>query len=640
VNTVTTAPSNVTLDDHVEEELAGFLSLEKPTSFFLFAGAGSGKTHSLVNALKYLAKTYRDQLRLRARQVAVITYTNAACDEITRRTEYDPLFVVRTIHSFAWSQIQGFNADILVWLKDNLQREIAELQAEEAKGRPGTKASAGRQAQIESKSGRLERIADIKTFTYNPNGDNKERNSLNHSEVIKIFSTFLFTKPLMQRMFVEKFPFLLIDESQDTSRTLIDALFAVQNAHAHRFCLGLIGDTMQRIYPDGKDRIEREIPPSWATPEKKLNHRCPRRIVRLINQIRAAADDHKQEPRDDRPEGWARLFVFPVDAPDKPALERGVRDYMAELTGDYDWADSGKCKILTLEHHMAARRMGFLRMFEALASVDDYRTAFLDGYFAPTRFFTHYVLPLVIAQQNGDKFAAAKLVRENSPLLNKESLKGNEGSIAQLRSAQAAIDSLMKLWINGEPTCSAIAQNIASTNLFTIPDGLKAALAAKQTVRAQSSDAEESDPVSEQISALISFLDCSFSEIEPYAAYVARIAPFDTHQGVKGLEFERVMVLMDDEEARGFLFGYDKLLGAKAPTPTDIKNAQDGKETSLDRTRRLFYVTCSRARSSLALVAYSPNPAAVRAHVIANEWFGADEVLSELRPDNGEQVHP
>ncbi len=273
MNNVSIAPSNVTLDDHVDEELARFLSLEEPISFFLYAGAGSGKTRSLVNALNYLAKTYGDTFRLRARQVAVITYTNAACDEIKRRTEYDPLFVVRTIHSFAWLQIQGFNADIRAWLKDNLQCEIADLQTEEEKGRTGTKASAARQAQIESKQRRLDRLADIKTFTYNPNGDNRERSALNHNEVIKIFSTFLLAKPLMQRMFVEKFPFLLIDESQDTSRALIDALLVVQKAHADRFCLGLIGDTMQRIYPDGKERIESEIPQSWATPEKKLNHR-------------------------------------------------------------------------------------------------------------------------------------------------------------------------------------------------------------------------------------------------------------------------------------------------------------------------------------------------------------------------------
>ena len=633
------ATSNVTLDDQVEDELAEFLSLEKPTSFFLFAGAGSGKTRSLVNALNYLAKTYRNVLRLRGRQVAVITYTNAACDEIARRTGYDPLFVVRTIHSFAWLQIQGFNADIRTWLKDNLRREIADLQVEEAKGRAGTKASVARQAQMDSKQRRLERLADIKTFTYNPSGDNRERNALNHSEVIKIFSTFLLTKPLMQRMFVEKFPFLLIDESQDTSRALIDALFAVQNAHANRFCLGLIGDTMQRIYPDGKERIEREIPRNWATPEKKLNHRCPQRIVRLINQIRGGADDHKQEPRSDRPEGWARLFVFPIDLPDKPTLEQKVREYMAGLTGDQEWSDASKCKILTLEHHMAARRMGFLQMFEALASVDEYRTGFLDGSFAPTRFFTHNVLPLVTAQQNGDKFAAAKLVRESSPLLSKENLKANDSPIAQLRIAQAAIDSLMTLWDSGEPTCAAVAANIAETNLFTIPESLKVALAAKQAAPAEIPGDEEADPISDQIAALVAFLDCSFSEIAPYAAYVAHEAPFDTHQGVKGLEFERVMVLMDDGEARGFLFGYDKLLGAKAPTATDIKNNQEGKETTLDRTRRLFYVTCSRARSSLALVAYSPDPAAVRTHVVENGWFAPDEVLSEIPVSSERQLN-
>jgi DNA helicase-2/ATP-dependent DNA helicase PcrA len=188
----------------------------------------------------------------------------------------------------------------------------------------------------------------------------------------------------------------------------------------------------------------------------------------------------------------------------------------------------------------------------------------------------------------------------------------------------------MSLWANGEPTCAALAANIAETNFFALPDSLRAALAAKRIVPGQTLDDEKADPINDQMAALVAFLDCPFSEIAPYASYVAHEAPFDTHQGVKGLEFERVMVLMDDDEARGFLFGFDKLLGAKAPTAADIKNTQEGKETSIDRTRRLFYVTCSRARSSLALVAYSPVPAAVRAHVIANEWFSVDEVLSEV----------
>ena len=46
-------------------------------------------------------------------------------------------------------------------------------------------------------------------------------------------------------------------------------------------------------------------------------------------------------------------------------------------------------------------------------------------------------------------------------------------------------------------------------------------------------------------------------------------APFDTHQGVKGLEFPRVFVVIDDEAARGFMFSYEKLFGARAMTSTD-----------------------------------------------------------------------
>lgn len=625
-----TADSNITLDNGVEAELASFLDLENPTSFFLFAGAGSGKTRSLVQALKHIAIKYRDTLRLRARQVAVITYTNAACDEITRRVEYDPLFVVSTIHKFAWSQIQSFNSDIREWLRVNLQTEIAELSAEEAKGRAGTKASASRQASIESKGRRLARLDEIKSFTYNPNSDNRERNALNHSEVIKIFAAFLLEKPLMQRMFVEKFPFLLIDESQDTNKALIEALLVVQEVHASRFCLGLIGDTMQRIYLDGKERIENAIPASWAVPEKKLNHRSPKRIVHLINKIRGGADAHIQQPRDDAIEGWVRLFVFPLETADKPATEKKVRAYMAEATGDAEWNERDACKILTLEHHMAAKRMGFEKLFEALAPVEQFRTAFLDGSFAPTRFFTHSVLPLVTAQQRGDKFATAKILRENSPLLSKDTLKGSQKPLDQLRDARSAIDSLMTLWGHGDPTCAAILENVVATNLFALPDSLRAALAAANVEPAKSPDDELADPISDNVAALLAFLDCPFSMIKPYASYVAHQASFDTHQGVKGLEFDRVMVLMDDGDARGFLFGYDKLLGAKAPSASDLKNEQEGKDSSIDRTRRLFYVTCSRAKRSLALVAYSVDPAAMKTHVVDAGLFIGEEVLLTL----------
>ena len=72
------------------------------------------------------------------------------------------------------------------------------------------------------------------------------------------------------------------------------------------------------------------------------------------------------------------------------------------------------------------------------------------------------------------------------------------------------------------------------------------------------------------------------------------------------------MVIMDDAESRGFMFKYEKLFGVQEKTTKDLENERAGKDSSIDRARRLFYVTCSRAKKSLAIVAYSVNHERVR----------------------------
>jgi DNA helicase-2/ATP-dependent DNA helicase PcrA len=87
------------------------------------------------------------------------------------------------------------------------------------------------------------------------------------------------------------------------------------------------------------------------------------------------------------------------------------------------------------------------------------------------------------------------------------------------------------------------------------------------------------------------------------------------------------MVILDDNEARGFMFSYDKLFGAKATTSTDIKNEEEGKETSIDRTRRLFYVTCSRAQSSLTVVVYTRERDKIIDHLQNLQWFDDCKII-------------
>lgn len=607
-----------------DEIIGRCLNPEKPQSFFLYAGAGSGKTRSLVGALGGVRQRYARKLHLGGRRVAVITYTNAARDEIERRLDLDPLFHVSTIHSFCWSQISGFHTDIRNWLKAELPAQIAELQAQQAKGRAGTKAAQDRERSIRSKAERLARLDSIAAFTYNPNGDNYGKDSLSHAEVLQITSAFLQGKQIMQLLLVNRFPLLLIDESQDTNAALIEALFAVEQQHAGKFALGLFGDTMQRIYADGKHDLGQSLPSGWEKPAKAVNHRSARRIVRLGNALRSTVDGQTQVSPEDKPEGHARLFIARSGNGLKPQVEQAVREKMAEVSGDKHWLKAAEVTALALEHHMAANRLGFGQMWHALYSQDHLKRGLIDGDLPGVRLFSERVFPLMQAASEGDRFAVAELLKAHSPLLRRERLLTADNQRAQLARAKAGVEALSgTVAADNSVTFRDVLKCVAEHELFEIPEALQP-FVEQDTAEYVEPDVQEDTGVLE---AWRTFLECPHAQIIPYVKYTSEDEAFDTHHGVKGLEFKRVMVLLDDSEARGFMYSYDKLLGVEAPSASDLKNEREGKDTAVARTRRLLYVTCTRAEASLAILVYTTEPTKICNHVIAQKWFEADEII-------------
>lgn len=627
------------IDAEADATILACLDLAAPRSFFLYAGAGSGKTRSLVEAIRTVCKKQGRQLSLSGRQIGVITYTNAACDEIRQRLEFDPRVEVSTIHAFAWALIGGYDTDIREWLATNLLEEIAELEVAQAKGRAGSKAASDRVRSIESKRRRHASLNEIIRFVYSPTSDNRTRDALNHAEVIAITAQFLRTKSGLRRLLIARFPVLLVDESQDTSRRLMEALLDVQIAHEDSFCLGLFGDTMQRIYAEGMEKLTDAIPPGWARPRKIMNHRCPKRVIRLINQIRAEDDKQEQRSRKDTADGVVRIFLASETSISPSKIEAAAAAHMADVTGDALWSGGdAEVKTLALEHLMLARRFGFEAFFEPLYKYERMRTGLLDGSARGIGFFTRELLPLAQALARDDSFAITATLRKTSPLLDRDRLADaglNQRDL--LIEAKSACDQLHQL-LHGScsPTLRDALRLAADTGLFTIPDILAPfakpddpvePVAEKQTPEeADAQAAEGLEYAKSETGAWRLALDAPFEQISKYDRYVRGVSRFDTHQGVKGLEFPRVMVVISDEEARGFMFNYGKLMGIKERTKIDREHEAAGKETSLDRTRRLFYVTCSRAEQSLAIVYYSSDPVAVRDGLIARNWFDADEI--------------
>jgi len=598
------------VDDHVDEEIKQCFSADNPKNFFMFAGAGSGKTRSLVNALSFLDKEIGAKLSANAKQIAVITYTNAASDEISRRLQYKPIFAVSTIHSFLWELIKNYQTDIKQWIIRSLEEDILGLKEKESK-----RSSAKRVEEIKRKTERLGRLSTVKRFSYNPNGDNIGHDSLNHSEVVAMGSDFISKESTMQDVLTSKYPILLIDESQDTKKELVDALFVVCEKYEKNFVVGMFGDTMQRIYMDGKENLANCIPEEWERPKKIMNHRSASRIVDLANTIRGTVDGQRQRARSDATEGIVRLFIAESSV-DKENIEKQVAQIMFSDTGDSKWGNEAEYKSLILEHHMAASRFGFLNLFKPLNESGEFATSLRDGSIAELSFLSKVVSPLAKAYQDGKDFEVSKIIRRHSPLLDKKAfLAEKEDQTLLLQQAESAVDSLMELWKDEKiPSSLDILKAISETGLFALDSRADDILAGF---------AEGENP---KTTALRKALSVSFDELERYSAYVNDETRFATHQGIKGLEFPRVMVIMDDMEARGFLFSYEKLFGAKAKTDTDIRNEKEGKDTSIMRTTRLFYVACTRAEKSLAVVAYTENPDLVKRTAMHNDWFMENEV--------------
>ena len=600
-------------DNNIDLQLKECVSNEKRKSFFLFAGAGSGKTYSLVKLLENIQNEWGNKLIREHRQVAVITYTNAATDEIMRRIDYNPLFHVSTIHSFVWDSIKTFQKDIKARYLQRLQANIDELQAKiDATKNKETKTYKANQEKINHLIERKEAKEKIDKFIYNPNGDNLKANSLNHSDVIEIGTQMLQENRLLQQIITQQYPFMLIDESQDTRSGLVDAFFTIQKNFPNDFTLGLIGDIKQRIYMDGKADIKNLIPADWEKPEKVMNYRCSKRIIQLANKISSVLDGSEQQARDVAPEGYVHLFlVNSHDVLDKNVKELDVRAKMSAITGDEQW--NSDVKVLTLEHRMAAVRLDFKDFYELFAHLPKYQMSFLQGEMAEMSFFANMVFPLMNMLKEDDGIGVLNLLKKKSPLLEAVPDRDYPEMLGKIRKV---LDELRSSNLD-EMKVSEIIEFVQRNMLFAIPDHLTLALNSKE---------EEVDKDDKESLAWVRALQLPLRQFKAYDDYVHERTPYATHQGVKGLEFPRVLVLIDEEAAKGNMFSYEKLFNVTPLSQTDIKNKEMGKENSIDRTSRLFYVTCTRAKESLAILMYTSNTERAKQTAIHNGWFGKNEI--------------
>lgn len=540
-----------------------FEHLDAGASFKLEAGAGSGKTHSLVRALQHLLATRRTELEQSGRAIACITYANAAKDEIRRRVSDDPLVTVATIHEFLWSVVKPFQAQLRAALIDYNKSSKIPIEGLE-----------------DALTGSVE-------IVYSDRGRRFDEGVITHGEVIELSHRVMSAYPRLCRIVADRYPFIFIDEYQDTFPKTVELLLEhLLPSREKGLVVGLFGDSMQKIYSTGIGPVDNA---RLRTITKHENYRSSNAVVALLNRIRPElAQSPAGPPRD----GEAWLIVA------DPGTDPTVRLMSAEhLLTERGWS-MDTTKRLYLTHRLIAGALGYPHLDQLYDKRwRRGRTDLLEGREPHARLLSQ-IHVIRQAHEANDAAALLTLLRLGDVKITRHEQK------AAISSALKELSVLCRTGSIGEVIDLAHNRGIVDKpREIRAIEGLEARMDLDEREERQLAFAQE-------LRAL------PFQEFADFAGFRDELTPYSTQHGVKGAEFNDVLVVVDD--AAWTQFNMAKMIAG-----TD-------KPERATRSRNMFYVCCSRARDRLAVVFLSELPD--EALSVAREWFGTECVVNASKP--------
>lgn len=642
-------------------------------NFLLSGGAGSGKTYTLIELLNRIYNRHPEA------NIACITYTNVAADEILERTNFENLFV-STIHDFLWNNIRNFQIN----LKDSFLKLYSEKTDTEES---------------------IERI-DYREYRSYRNG------VISHDEVIKI-SEYMFKEyPLLSKILKDKYDFILIDEYQDTFKEVIDIFFNYVDTSKGELTIGLFGDSMQSIFNRGIGNVsgllDKEDSSKIKEIFKKINRRNPQKVIDLANKIRVDKLKQKAEINNNAPNNLDNGNIKTGNVKFLYSKNNDIEIKQLKSLNyfkDWDFQNPKKNKELYLSYSLIAGKAGFSNLMNIYSKdyifVGDssYRKRvqkFIENFSIKDDFSERTFIEVI---NTCIKTVAEKLNFDTAMdyLLGLINEKTDTYRKAQnvLKKSYPGLEQILPTetqnnFINSNP---GLFQTVKESNFLKVK---KTYIDRKKLIGKKRSSNEESNKRNDERDLLIKHLlkiqdilylfenkkyfellrkvdfkirtanhkielnqklkeiynircnniesvlnladtnrvciiddklkefidnnkylykrikDVNFEEIINLFKYVENYTVYSTQQGIKGAEFNNVLVSLDGGRAHTD-FSYEHLFKQTI-----------GKEEIIERTKKLFYVCCTRAKENLVVfynIQYTND-----AIKLAERWFGEDNV--------------
>ncbi|MDY0275491.1 MAG: UvrD-helicase domain-containing protein [Desulfomicrobium sp.] len=531
-----------------------YTCLDKGQSFRLEAGAGAGKTYSLVKALQYLIERYHRSMPRHGQKIACITFTNVAKDEILARTDRSPLLLCETNHSFCWSVISVF------------QRQLRELLTEMPDW----------QERIVEAEGLGERAVE---YTLGHRSIREQHIYLHHNDVLPL-TIKLMENVKFRRLVAERYPIILIDEYQDTDADWVEAIKKHFLGQPNSPLFGFFGDHWQKIYGNGCGKLEH---PAVHEIGKEANFRSVPAIVDVLNRMRP---DLPQFVVDPKANGQVRIFHTNDWAGERqtgahwggdlpPEVGHQALESVKEIlvTDGWDFAPE-TTKILMLTHRVLANEQGY----PSLPSLFQYAESFTAKDHPYIEFFIDELEPSCAAYAERKFGAMFEALKSRLPNIRKHSDK---------KAWADAMNTLITLRDKG--TVGQVVEYLEKIKRPRLPDNI-----VKRERELREFDQSGGEALPNTLLEIEKLHTIQYSEIKALYAYHSGFSPFETKHGVKGAEFDNVLVVIGRGWNR-YNFGEMLELATMAQIPSK-------KQDTFERNRNLFYVACSRPKCRLSLL--------------------------------------
>lgn len=557
--------------------------IKNNNSFIVEAGAGSGKTWTLVHILRYIINEYGLSYSKHNKKIACITYTNVAKDEIINRIQDNPLVCVKTIHDFLWDIIASFNKELkeelIGYITERLNNDRIEISK---KKRTDTQVYRNLTASILRYQEILEELVKYNGQIHYKEYRSWKRGIITHDEVIYIATKLINKYRVIKKLIQDTYPIIFIDEYQDTDKNV--AISILENLKPNTsITFGFFGDYLQQIYGGSIGKIDAEKY-GLKVITKIENFRCSREVIDILNKLR---DDIQQEQSGKAKRG--KCFFYYVN--DESIDAENFVD--TKVKKDFKLNEQDIMKKLYLTTRSVAIKNGYSELhdlYDERESEDkekrrrkrkDQILKNKDNRDCPFANFLYAIEEIVeLYNQNRIQMLLKKIPFEIRSFADKEELSNN----------------LEKLNVSvGYQKIKDIFNFVIKKRIQNAPDNLMAYF---------------KNPDLQDV-FYNTLMNIEYKQFRNLYYTVKETSPFSTDHGTKGAEFDNVVCVINDRDWTQS-YSFNKYLDG-----TDIGS------TRYDKTKNLFYVICSRAKYNLAIVLLSEltDTAIIRAKELFGENF-------------------